>query len=572
MSENKDIQNNIPEAEANNEAEVTSEATETENTSVLKSDKKEKAPKKEKAHKKEKKNKKLKNKKAFKKGGYIFVTTVIVIAVLVLVNVFSTILAQRLPTTIDATSNRSNTLSDNNINFIKSIKEEVEIIVCASKEGYTGSEMVNYAYNTYYVQENSTPYNYFNQTITLIESYQKYNSKIKVSYVDTQSPAFKKLESENNIDISYGDILVRCTRNIDGKTVTLSDVVVFDDIYSLQDNSGGSSYYGYSSYSITASNLESALSGAIYTVAASENKKIGYISAKSASGAAEEFLSALGNYNFGITEIKGLVNSANLEEFDTLLLVSPTADLSGEELSAIDKFLENDGKKGKSFLVFGSVSSPATPNLNDFMEEWGIGIEDGIAYETNDYYRNNNAILLFNAEDDLTKTINNAENPLISENNIALSQVYEEQGNRSTHILLTTSETAVIAPKGTEGNYTPPSSAEKSKIPVAIVTEDTDFDDDANQISSYVGYFSSENFISSVWNAYSVSNMEFAVTAANAVSGRSDTVYFDYKITRITYMNVTDSQINTVRIVTMFVFPILVLIGGILIWILRKNR
>ena len=523
-------------------------------------------------NKKNKRSDKLRNKNALKKSSFVLITTVVIVSALVLINVLTTVLARRLPLTIDATADKANTLSDKNINFIKSIDEEVEIIVCASREGYTGSDMVNYAYNTYYVQENSTPYNYFNQTITLIETYAKHNSNIKIQYVDTQSPSFQKLESESSIDISYGDILVRCTRDIAGKQVTLSDVVVFDDIYVLQDNSGGYSYYGMSSYSITASNLESALSGAIYTVAASENRKVGYLSTISKSGAADEYITALESYNFDVEEIEGLVNASTLESYDLLLLVAPTADMTGEELRAVDKFLDNDGKKGKSFLVFGSTGSPETPNLNDFLEEWGIGVEDGIAYETDSSKKSDNYVFLLNAEDDLTKTINNSQKVYISSNNIALSRVYEEKDSRKSHILLKTSETAVVAPKGTDGSYTPPSSDEKASIPVAMVTSDTDYDENTNDIVSYVGYFSSENLISSEWSSSPAGNMEFAVTATNSISGRSDAVYFDYKITRLSYMNVTDSQINTVRVVSMFVFPVIVLIGGILIWILRRNR
>ena len=288
-----------------------------------------KAPKakKEKALKKDKKKepKKLRNKNAVKKGTYVLISTIVLVLVLVLVNVLSTVIAQKLPTTIDATADNANTLSDNNIKFIKSINEKVEIIVCASREGYTGSEMTNYAYNNYYVQENSTPYNYYNQTITLIESCAKYNDNIKISYVDTQSPNFKKLESESDIEISYGDIIVRCTRLINGKETTLSDVLVFDDIYNLQDNTNGQGYmYGYSSYSITSSNLETALSSAIYSVAASENRKVAFLKDYSKSGAETAFTENLTAYNYEVESLSGMVSSVNLEDADIVLLVAPT--------------------------------------------------------------------------------------------------------------------------------------------------------------------------------------------------------------------------------------------------------
>lgn len=503
---------------------------------------------------------------------FMIATTVVVAVILVLINVLSTVMAQKFPTTIDVTADNANTLSEKNIKFIESIENEVEIIICASKEGYTGSEMVNYAYNKYYVQENDTPYNYFNQTITLIENYHKFNSNIKISYVDTQSPSFNKLESESNIEIAYGDIIVRCTREINGKETTLSDVITFEDIYVLQDNSGGYSYYGVYSYSISASNLETALSGAIYTVASSERRNLAFLSSASKSGSASTLVEALDNYNFNVTEIEGVLTASSLEEIDVLLLVAPTKDLSGDELRCIDNFLENDGKKGKSFLVFGSTSSPETPNLNDFMEEWGIGVEDGIAFETSDSKRNSYGIVLYNAEDDLTKAINNSEKSYFSGQNIALSQVYETKGTRTSHILMQTSETAVIAPKGSDSSYTPTSTDEKKQIPTIMVTDDSEYNSSTDKLTSYVGYFSSDDFISADWNEYGFGNIEFAVNVANTTAGRANTVFFDYKITRLAYMNVTDAQINTVRVITLYAVPVLILIGGIVIWILRRNR
>ncbi len=517
---------------------------------------------------------KFKNKNAAKRRTYVLATTIIFIVALVLVNLLATVIAQKLPTTIDATDYEANTLSDNNIKFIKSIKEKVEITVCATREGYTGSEMTNYAYNNYYVQENSTPYNYFNQTITLIENCTKYNNNITVEYVDTQSPSFSKLDSESDIDISYGDIIVKCTRKINGKDVTFTDILLFEDIYNLQDNTGGSSYmYGYQSYSITSSNLETALSSAIYAVAASENRKIAYLAGYSKSGAADEYIESLTAYNYEVVEINGMLSSANLEDIDMVLLVAPTKDLTADDLRVMDTFLENDGKKGKSFIIFGSTSSPSTPNINDFCEEWGIGVEDGIAFETNDNYRIDESIYLINAEDDFTKAINNSSNGYASANNIALKPVFEEKGNRATHVLMTTTEYGTVAPKDATSDYKVESEDDLYAVPVIMVSEDTELDSNANDLSSYVVYFGSEDFISAKWTTISgAGNMEFALAMANNTAGRSDEIYFDPKITRLTYMSVTDSQIAAVRVITLYLLPVLVLIGGVLVWITRKNR
>ena len=131
-----------------------------------------------------------------------------------------------------------------------------------------------------------------------------------------------------------------------------------------------------------------------------------------------------------------------------------------------------------------------------------------------------------------------------------------------------------MAPKGTKSGYTPPSSAKEAEIPTVMVTEDTTYDDDYDEVTSYVGYFASADFVSDAWYDYgSVGNREYAVTVVNAISGRdSSNMYFLPKITGTTSMTVSDSQQTAVRVVCMIVLPLVVLIGGILIWILRRVR
>lgn len=522
---------------------------------------------------------KLKNQNALKRGTFTVVIAVVVIALIVLANVFSTTLANKYPTTIDVTADSANSLTVENIDFIKEIEHPVEIILCATREGYTGSEMVNYAYSVYYVQENATPDNYFNQTVTFLESYPKYNENITISFIDPQSPKFSALESNYDVDITYGDILVRCTRpDENGKETTFEEVVTFEDIYELYDTSSGSySYYGSSYYTISASNLESELSSAIYTVASSDKRKIGLLSSHSTAGAEEALQSALEEYNFEFVDLDGTLNLEDLSEISTVMLVSPVSDLSSAELQVLDSYLENDGDRGKNFLVFGSTSSPATPNLDEFLEEWGITVEDGMSYETNGSYRlsDQNSIMLFNKSDDITKSVNSAEKNFYCANNVALSQKYETSGTRTSHILMTTSAYAVVAPKGVNG-YTASSEDTKGEIPVIMLTEDTTYDDNYDEISSYVGYFASADFIDDSWVEFGDNgNMMYTVAIANAINGRgSASMYYYPKVTGVYTMStaLTDAQYTAVYIVSIIVIPALLLIGGVVVWFRRRRR
>lgn len=527
-----------------------------------------------------KENTKIKNPNIKKHGIFTVVFTVILVALIVLANILATSIAQKAPTTIDVTADESNSLTLDNIDFIKSVDKPVEIVVCATREGYTGSEMVSYVYSVYQVQENATPDNYFNQTVTLLESYPKYNDNISVTYVDPQSPKFKKFESDYDVDITYGDILVRCTRpDENGKETTFKSVLTFEDIYELYDASSGTggSMYGYTTYTITSSNIESKVSSAIFTVAASGKKKIAVLSTHATKNAEKTLTTALEEYNFEILDLDGIISEKTLADVDTALLVAPVSDLSENELGVLDNFLDNNGERGKNLIVFGSTASPATPNLNEFLEEWGIKVEDAMAYDTNPGYRlsDGNSMMLFNKKDDLTGSINAGELSYYCGDNVAVSRAYETSGTRTTHILMSTSAYAVAAPKGVSG-YTASSNDTVGEMPVILATEDTTYDDNYDEVSSYVAYFASADFIDDTWEQFGDNgNMEFAVTVTNMINGRdAASMYFLPKTTGVYTMSTpfSDAQYTVVYIVSIFVIPALLLIGGVLVWIRRRNR
>ncbi len=518
---------------------------------------------------KEKITAKLKNVNSLKKSGIMTAIVIVVVVLVTVLNVASIVFAQKVNTTLDITRDSSFSLTESNIEYLKGVEKEVEIIVCAPRADYVGTAMVSYAYQTYYVQEDNTPDNHFHQTVALIEHYPKYNDKISLKYVDTQSPEFDLLEQDSELTVSYGDIIVRSN---DGDTDNMV-VLAFDDIYAIE-STDSSSLYGYSSYYISGSYLESELSGAIYSVTSGDAKSVAYLSGRSTDAVADYVLEKLELYNYNIIEVEGLVTAEAIKDADIVMLAAPTKDLTAEELNVLDVFLENDGEKGKSFFVFGSPSSPSTPNINQFMEEWGIKVENGIAFETSDSRKNGDSLFLYNpGESAITAEINEYEGLYYSSGNIALSRKYEESGSRTTNILLQTSSSAVIAPKGSTSDYEPPKKAERSEIPVVMVTTDivnAGAERDYAELISYVGYFASTDFLSET-SAATYGNVDMTLTVFNTASGRSD-MYFYPKVVGTYVMSPSDGQKLAVKIVTMYVMPVVVFIGGVFVWIRRRTR
>ena len=136
------------------------------------------------APKKAKKAKLIKNQALLKRGGYAVAITAAVMVGIIVLNVLLGVLAKRIPLEFDMTLDKKNSMSQENIEYIKEVDKEVTITVCANESEYL-MYMSNYAPQMYNVV--NADVSYYDQTMTLINKYDNYNNKIKIRYVDTRT-------------------------------------------------------------------------------------------------------------------------------------------------------------------------------------------------------------------------------------------------------------------------------------------------------------------------------------------------------------------------------------------------
>ena len=83
------------------------------------------------------KTKLLKNELSLKKGGYSIAITAIVVAAIIVLNVLVSALSDRFVLEFDMTPDKINSISEDNIEFIKSVDKEVSVIICSSEDDYS---------------------------------------------------------------------------------------------------------------------------------------------------------------------------------------------------------------------------------------------------------------------------------------------------------------------------------------------------------------------------------------------------------------------------------------------------
>ena len=561
MDENKNL---TPETEEN----VTAAVNETADTApeTDKKVKKEKKPKKA----KQKKPQKLKNQALLRKGGFSVAITAAVLAGIIILNVLVGALSKRFVLEFDMSAEKENSMSEENIDYLKNLDAEVQITVCATPEDYEGGYMSYYAQNLYGVTSDAT--DYYKQTIKLLDKYPAYNDKISLRYIDTQDSKFTEISSKySNEKLSYGDIIVSCTKNGSERY----KIVGFSDVYNLSEDSTYAAY-GYTTSTVGGNNVETAVTSAIAYVTSNKTKKAALITGHSKNDYTSDYQTLLKENNYEITVISDSMIGSISDEYDAVIIAAPTADFLGAELDALSAFLENDGKLGKGLIFFADASAPYLTNLYDFLEQWGIAVGEGILFETNSQnYMPDDPMTMGTYPTSSDNDITSGMNLCITGYNVPITAAFESEGNITVTSLMSTPESVVAAPVGTAASWTGADDYTKQSYSSVIQAEMSDYDDDNNEISSYVLAFSSIEFIQSEYNEQSaVANKNITLAAAERAVGAENTgiSFISKTITNESYSDsVTDSSAGIIRILFMFILPIACIALGIYIFIRRKN-
>ncbi len=513
----------------------------------------------------------FKNKAVFKRGGYAIVITSVVLIGIVVFNILLSALSNRFMLVYDMTADKVNSISEDNIKFIKGIDKEVKVTVCAKQEEY--SNYMSYYAQEYNVNDNSGAYaDYYEQTMSLIEKYNNYNSKIKVEFNDTQDSSFSEILSKySNEELRYGDIIVSC----DFGGTERYKIVGYQDIYKLYEDTSMQQYYGYTTVAVEGNNIETALTSAIAYVVNDEQKKVAFLTGHSKEDLSASYRELLTTNNYIVEVIDDKIVNEISDEYDAIFLVAPNRDFIEDELNCIANYLDNGEKYGKGLVFVADATAPYLKNFYGFLEEWGIEVGDGVLFETDSNYHLEGKPTLMGTFPTGDDKIINGMNYCITSSNIPLNPIFNEEGDKKVTTFYTTSSSVVAAPKGTANSWKGAEEYEKGSFASIIQSQRATYDSNNNLIKNNVIALSSVDFISSELAEYqqtSNKNMSFAV-AERAVGAEDTGISFVTKtITEQSFAtSVTETAADTVKWIFMILLPIACIVTGIVVYIRRRN-
>lgn len=518
--------------------------------------------------KKVKKAKKIKNQALLKRGGYAMAITAAVLAGIIVLNVLLGVLAKRVPLEFDMTLDKKNSMTEDNIEYIKGVDKEVLITVCANEADYL-VYMTNYAPQMYGIVNGDT--SYYDQTMTLINKYDNYNKKIKIRYVDTQDTEFTEITSKYPQEqIGYGDLIVTCKY---GETERYK-VVNFADIYLLEEDETYAAY-GMSGYSLVGNNIETALTSAIAYVTNSVDKKVAFITGHSKEDYSADYRQLLKDNNYVVDVISETLVTKLSSDYDAIFIAAPTTDFLQSELDVIWDFLDNEGKYGKGLVYFADAASPYLPNFASFLVEWGIEVREGIAFETSQDNHLADQPTVFGSYPATEDALLNGIQYCITGYNTPIVPAFESHNAITTTTLIATPNTVVNAPVGTPNNWTGADKYTKESFATVLQAKRFNYDNENNPIQNHVFALSSIEFIHGEYSENSgLSNKNISFKVAERAVGAEETgIMFDTRTieTESFGADVTEASRNAMLVIFMILLPVAMIALGIFVYIRRKN-
>ena len=464
----------------------------------------------------------MKNRNAFRGGSYSLTISIVVLAILIVVNIF----ASALPTAV--------TKYDISASKLYSITGNTKVVVNALEQDVTIYWVVQSG------QEDEVIEN-------LLGKYDSLSDHIQVVKKNPDVyPAFAEQYTDETV--RNNSLIVECgDRN---------RFIGYDDIYVQEAD-----IYSYS-YS-TSFDGEGAITSAIDYVVSEELPQVYILEGHGEADLPASFQEQIEKENMETNTLSLLTVDAIPEDADCVIIYAPESDISQEEKDLLADYAAGGGKL---FVVAGPVQDGILENLYDLLADYGVEANEGIVVEGDreHYSFQGPAVLL----PDMTSGA--ITDSLIDENYYPIMPislgltVTENTGSGTVTELLTTFYTSYSKLAGygmtdygqEEGDIDGPFA-----LAVSIDTAG----------EGKIVWFTSSYFLDDMYNATSSgANANLGMNALSSLIGETEAMAIRSKSLNYNYLTISESAASLLKVTMIGVFPLLYL--GIGIWVVLRRR
>lgn len=465
--------------------------------------------------------------KNFKFGVYSTGMIAVAVAIVVIAN----IVLEEMPgtwTSVDLTSEKLYSLTDQTKEYVKGIDEDITIYVLVNKD---------------------------NRDITLsqtLERYEDLSDHIKVEYVDPQvNPRFHTQYTTSSISVN--SLIV-----VSGKR---SKVVNYNDVYE--------STIDYSTYQTTTTGYdgEGQITSALDYVLSDNMPKMYMLEGHGEYGLSGSFAAALDKENMEYETISLLNYDEIPEDASCLLINGAVNDISADDKDKVTAYLE----KGGRVVLIAAYTDEETPNLDALLSYMGMSIAEGMVVEqdANQYYRNPYYLLPSMSYNDYTNGLYGQKYYIFAPFAQGIVIENEDAEGMSYETILSTSDTAFSKVNLTNlETY----AKEEGDIdgPFAVGVEAIKALEDGN--ATMVVYGSEQMFTDDANSMVGGANLVLFTNTISQFADHEVSVSIPVKNYEVSTLTIAQSQAVFLSVLVTVILPVGFLILGFVIWFRRRKR
>lgn len=503
--------------------------------------------------KKQSKIKKILHSRKFSKGWLSIAIIAVFLACVVAVNIIASVLEDKFPSlSVDITSSNMYQLQDDTKKLCKNVNQDIDIYLLSDEDAFTS-------------YDSSFGVAYFSQALQFFKEIAALNSHITFKFEDTASnPSFAKKYSNLNLTTSGSSTI--CV--IDAGNDRYKGLSMTDFFETENDSSTGYT-------KIKSSKVEQAVCTAILGLTKENVAKACFVTS---SGVNSSYFSTLkiflDNQAYSTSTVDLDSNNKVPNDCDILLFVAPTTDISEQALKKVNDYLNTAKKSNKTFVYIPApaVIDGGTPNMDSFLEEQGIKIDNKWIYEEdNDYLTplspNDNRLSTFDYDDsDFTDGIDSSTKVAMFDTwNITLTK------GSSAKVLLKSSKKADLLP--TDAKSTDDIKKGSGKAMNGAVINQSEVSDGVNKNVVVIGSY--DALCGDLLTKYSqYNNSKYFANLFNLLTENDgETITINSATASDTSLGLeaaSDALFPSILFVG--IIPLGVLILGIVIWAVRRKK
>lgn len=463
-----------------------------------------------------KKIKKLFQTSESKHGSYSLGITAIVIAIIVVVNLIVGQLPENIRN-IDISSNQLYEVSSVTTDLLDTLDQKVTLTVLANKDDT--DERIK----------------------TFISKYAALSKDISVTWIDPvlHPSALTEYSADSE------SIVVECADTEKTTTVAFSDILVVDEM----------AYYYYGTTEPTSFDGEGQLTSAINYVTSDATKTIYRTAGHGETTFSTTISDMLEKSNYTVTELNLFQEGTIPDDCDLLLFDAPTNDLSEDEMTAVTDYL---AAGGDVMIILGDTESSAMPHFSSILKDYGFEQAEGYIADPQSCYQGNPYYIIptLSVSGDLANGISSQTTLVVNARGFKEAEPVRDSITMTPFMTTSSGGYAVVdEDNAVEGTY----------VLGGVASEEVD------EKTAQLTVISAASLIDSQITD-SFTSLENVTLFMNAVSNHFEGVSnLSIEAKTLTVETNTMQHAGLISLFLIFGIPILVLIGGFVVWFKRRK-